>query len=50
MKSKAMNREDRPLWYDVMERFPPRVEPKFDRKTPTMEVKNILYPEDLIRA
>ncbi|XP_060554512.1 small ribosomal subunit protein mS23-like [Ruditapes philippinarum] len=50
LKSEALDKKDRPLWYDIWERFPPKVEPSYDRKVPTVEVKNILYPEDLIRA
>ncbi|XP_053375277.1 probable 28S ribosomal protein S23, mitochondrial [Mercenaria mercenaria] len=50
IKSEALPWKDRPLWYDVMERFPPKVDPDFERPVPKNTVRKILYPEDLIRA
>lgn len=38
------------MWFDVMKRFPPKVDPNFDRPVPKEPVRKILYPEDLIRA
>ncbi|CAH8450557.1 unnamed protein product [Heterobilharzia americana] len=46
----ALAYEDRPLWYDVYEAFPPRVDPTYGRPCPTNTVQNILYPEDCERA
>ena len=59
-KSGALKYEDRPVWFDVYEAFPPKYEPRWDRHhlsygtggnlsklgPPT----NILYKEDLVRA
>ncbi|KAK1125265.1 hypothetical protein K0M31_005639 [Melipona bicolor] len=39
-----------PLWYEVYKTFPPKYEPKYNRKPPTTEIQNIFYQEDLIRA
>ncbi|XP_057654020.1 probable 28S ribosomal protein S23, mitochondrial [Diorhabda carinulata] len=50
IKSKALNWEDRPLWYDLYEAFPPKEEPSFDRPIPNIKLKNIFYKEDRIRA
>lgn len=45
-----MKPEDKPVWYDVYEAFPPKIEPQYGRKAPDMKIRNILYPEDIIRA
>nr|ACO10861.1 Mitochondrial ribosomal protein S23 [Caligus rogercresseyi] len=49
-------RTDKPLWLDIYESFPPKYEPRWDRKplTKSSGVENwdrkILYAEDIIRA
>ncbi|XP_052800072.1 probable 28S ribosomal protein S23, mitochondrial [Mya arenaria] len=50
LKSEALEWKNRPLWYDVMKKFPPQVEPRMDRPVPNVHVKKILYPEDYVRA
>lgn len=45
-----MRWEDRPLWYDLYESFPPKEEPRFDRPKPNLPLKQIFYQEDKIRA
>ncbi|XP_050297601.1 probable 28S ribosomal protein S23, mitochondrial [Anthonomus grandis grandis] len=50
IQSKALNWEDRPLWYDVYAAFPPKETPQYDRPVPNIKLKNIFYPEDRIRA
>ncbi|XP_030754354.1 probable 28S ribosomal protein S23, mitochondrial [Sitophilus oryzae] len=50
IQSKALNWQDRPLWYDVYEAFPPNEEPRFDRPAPNIQLKKIFYKEDKIRA
>ncbi|KAL1494203.1 hypothetical protein ABEB36_009835 [Hypothenemus hampei] len=50
IQSKALNWEDRPLWYDIYAAFPPKEEPRFDRPTPNIQLKQIFYQEDKIRA
>jgi len=45
-----MKPEDKPIWYDVYETFPPKIEPVFGRKDPDIPIRNILYQEDIIRA
>lgn len=50
MRGGAMKWEDRPLWFDVYEAFPPKLEPEIDRPPVMKEIKDIMYPEDIIRA
>lgn len=45
-----MKPQDKPLWYDVYEAFPPKYEPRFDRPPVNKEIPAIFYPEDIIRA
>lgn len=42
--------KDRPLWMDIYEEFPPHVEPNFMRPEPKVNLRKILYPEDMVRA
>ncbi|CAD5110962.1 DgyrCDS316 [Dimorphilus gyrociliatus] len=50
MKSGALKYAERPLWYDVYAAFPPKTEPRIDRKHEVCEVKDILYIEDMARS
>ncbi|KAK8746619.1 hypothetical protein OTU49_017108 [Cherax quadricarinatus] len=50
LKSGAMKPQDKPLWYNVYEAFPPKYEPCFDRPAPEVKIRKIFYPEDVIRA
>ena len=50
LRSGAIKPEDKPLWYDVYEAFPPKIEPQYGRKAPDITIRNIFYPEDIIRA
>uniref|UniRef100_A0A0P4WKZ3 Small ribosomal subunit protein mS23 n=1 Tax=Scylla olivacea TaxID=85551 RepID=A0A0P4WKZ3_SCYOL len=50
LKSGAMKPQDKPLWYDIYEAFPPRYEPHYDRSPVIKEIKQIFYPEDVIRG
>ncbi|XP_071535959.1 small ribosomal subunit protein mS23 isoform X2 [Panulirus ornatus] len=50
MRSGAMKPQDKPLWYDIYEAFPPKYEPKFDRPVQETEIPDIFYSEDVIRA
>ncbi|XP_045133094.1 28S ribosomal protein S23, mitochondrial-like [Portunus trituberculatus] len=50
LKSGAVKPQDKPLWYDVYEAFPPRYEPHYDRSHIRKEIKQIFYPEDVIRG
>lgn len=50
IQSKALNWEDRPLWYDVYTSFPPKEEPRFDRPAPNIKLRQIFYEDDKIRA
>ncbi|XP_037092730.1 probable 28S ribosomal protein S23, mitochondrial [Pollicipes pollicipes] len=50
IRSGSMHRDDRPLWYDVYEAFPPRLEPRFDRPVKAVPVRPIFYQEDAVRA
>ena len=46
----ALQWEDRPLWYDLYEKFPPLEEPRYDRPAPNITLPKIFYQEDKIRA
>nr|UAM96083.1 ribosomal protein L23 [Hippodamia variegata] len=50
IKNGAKRWEDRPLWFDVYEAFPPKEEPTYARPAPNLKLKNIFYKEDQIRA
>ncbi|KAI1292030.1 28S ribosomal protein S23, mitochondrial [Halotydeus destructor] len=50
LTSNAVKHHDRPVWFDVYEAFPPKVEPKRLRPVPDLPLRTILYPEDNIRA
>ncbi|KYM96487.1 hypothetical protein ALC62_12854 [Cyphomyrmex costatus] len=50
LKGKAIKNEDAPLWLVVYEAFPPKYEPRFDRRLPKKPVTPIFYEEDLIRV
>ncbi|KAI9585728.1 probable 28S ribosomal protein S23, mitochondrial [Glossina fuscipes] len=50
LKTGAMKSEDKPIWYDLYEAFPPKLEPRFDRPAPNIPIRNIFYAEDVIRA
>ncbi|XP_018357843.1 PREDICTED: 28S ribosomal protein S23, mitochondrial [Trachymyrmex cornetzi] len=50
LKGKGIKEEDAPLWLVVYEAFPPKYEPKFDRRLPKKPVTPIFYEEDLIRS
>ena len=48
----AIRAQYKPLWLDVYEAFPPKYEPRYDRKAELdgTEVPKILYKEDAVRA
>ncbi|XP_065223717.1 small ribosomal subunit protein mS23 [Planococcus citri] len=50
MKCGAISPNDKPLWYDIYQAFPPIDEPSFARRVTIKKVKPIFYPEDRIRA
>ncbi|XP_066153541.1 small ribosomal subunit protein mS23 [Euwallacea fornicatus] len=50
IQSKALNWDDRPVWYDVYSKFPPKEEPSYDRPVPNMKLRQIFYEDDKIRA
>ncbi|XP_071553670.1 small ribosomal subunit protein mS23 isoform X2 [Temnothorax nylanderi] len=50
LKGKGLKEEDTPLWVAVYEAFPPKYEPRYDRRLPKKPVRPIFYEEDLIRA
>ena len=45
-----MKPQDKPVWYDVYEAFPPKYEPRYDRPPVKKEIQAIFYPEDVIRG
>ncbi|XP_014245407.1 probable 28S ribosomal protein S23, mitochondrial [Cimex lectularius] len=50
IKSGAMKLEDRPIWYEVYEAFPPETPPLYSQKVSDKPIRDIFYPEDKIRA
>ncbi|OQR77256.1 hypothetical protein BIW11_07227 [Tropilaelaps mercedesae] len=51
LRAGGLKWEDRPIWYDVYEAYPPEIEPTFLRPAPPAEpIREILYKEDAIRA
>ncbi|XP_062560673.1 small ribosomal subunit protein mS23-like [Armigeres subalbatus] len=50
LRSGAMKWDDRPLWYDVVQAFPPKEEPRFDRPPSNISVRPVFYAEDTVRA
>lgn len=50
MRNKVFHEKDKPLWYDVYAKFPPIEEPKFSIKPENIKVREIFYPEDIVRA
>ncbi|ESO97332.1 hypothetical protein LOTGIDRAFT_231528 [Lottia gigantea] len=49
LRSGALDPAERPIWFDVYHRFPPKVQPEYERPIPSQELRQIVYPEDLIR-
>ena len=50
LRSGALKQQDKPLWVEVYEAFPPEIEPKYGRSTPEIPIRQILYSEDVVRA
>lgn len=50
LRSGVLSRYDKPIWYDVYQVFPPKTEPSYAVRRPYLEIREILYPEDSIRA
>lgn len=50
IKGGAMKSDDKPLWYVIYEAFPPKQEPRYDRPAPNIDIKDIFYTEDVLRA
>ncbi|KAK4874920.1 hypothetical protein RN001_014280 [Aquatica leii] len=50
LQSGALQWEDRPIWYDLYEAFPPIEEPRYDRPAPNIPIRKIFYEEDKVRA
>ncbi|XP_011498283.1 PREDICTED: probable 28S ribosomal protein S23, mitochondrial isoform X2 [Ceratosolen solmsi marchali] len=46
----AVPLNERPIWMDVYEAFPPKYEPRYDRPVLKDTIKPIFYKEDKIRA
>lgn len=50
LKRDVFKSEDKPIWYEIYALHPPFEEPRYDRPAPEIEVREIFYPEDNIRA
>ena len=50
IRTGALTQEEKPIWYDVMAAFPPKVPPVYHQCPQDVQVADIIYKEDLIRA
>lgn len=50
LQTGVMKVEDKPIWYDVYAMHPPIEVPRYDRPAPDIELRDIFYEEDIIRA
>ncbi|XP_067136791.1 small ribosomal subunit protein mS23 [Centruroides vittatus] len=50
LRSGALKKEDKPIWYGIYKAFPPLVEPIFKREVSEKEITRIFYPEDIYRV
>ncbi|XP_012269592.2 28S ribosomal protein S23, mitochondrial [Athalia rosae] len=50
LRAGGMREEDKPLWLDIYEAFPPKDEPRYDRPGSQVPIRDIFYEEDKIRA
>ncbi|XP_053973703.1 probable 28S ribosomal protein S23, mitochondrial [Hylaeus volcanicus] len=50
IKGGTMEESSIPVWYTLYEAFPPKYEPHYGRPGSQKPVRDIFYPEDLIRA
>ncbi|XP_074647887.1 small ribosomal subunit protein mS23-like [Tubulanus polymorphus] len=50
LRAGALKDVDKPIWFDVYEAFPPKIEPKYNRILPENKVKNLMVSEDFFRA
>ncbi|XP_054163731.1 probable 28S ribosomal protein S23, mitochondrial [Oppia nitens] len=51
LKSGAVSKESKPIWFDVYQSFRPHIQPKLNRPVDDdQHIQDIVYPEDYIRA
>uniref|UniRef100_A0A8D9BN21 Small ribosomal subunit protein mS23 n=1 Tax=Cacopsylla melanoneura TaxID=428564 RepID=A0A8D9BN21_9HEMI len=50
LRAGAMDVKEKPIWYDVYRAFPPKIEPLFSKPIENVPLREIIYPEDSIRA
>ena len=50
LRSGALKQSEKPLWYDIYAAFPPKDVPTYERPKPEATIRQIFYPEDIIRA
>ena len=50
MKSIPTKKDNKPLWYEIYEAFPPKYEPTYARTVADTDIQPIFYAEDEIRA
>ena len=50
LRTGGIKMKDKPIWVDVWEAFPPKLEPSLNRTAEVKQIPNIFYPEDKIRA
>ncbi|XP_012283401.1 28S ribosomal protein S23, mitochondrial isoform X1 [Orussus abietinus] len=46
----VIHENDKPLWFDVYQAFPPKYEPRYDNVITDIPIRRILYKEDTIRS
>lgn len=50
LRRNVLPADEKPIWYDIYALHPPHDEPRFDRMPKNIELREILYEEDVIRA
>lgn len=50
LRAGALKPENKPIWYEIYQHFPPKFAPRVDRPVPNIEVTPIFYPEDALRS
>lgn len=50
LRKNVLYAEDKPVWYEIYALHPPHTEPRYDQDGLNVEIREILYEEDLIRS
>lgn len=50
LRTGGVKEENKPIWFEIWKAFPPKVDPVLDRPVDEKPLRQILYPEDKVRA